>query len=122
MNQPEIPLIENCPITPSVQEGLLQVIDRVLPAKADESLDENQISQVLVVFRDGCVLPLSGLTTDPITKQPAPIAKEYHLPELMGTVLSSQSFTVVSNRRAGTDVLAASVWFGSGMSHRCTGG
>lgn len=118
----DVPLIENCPITPAIQQALLAEIDKLVPAKADHSRDENQISQVLVLFRDGYLLPMSALTTDPVTKQQVPIAKEYTLPESMGAVLSSKSITIVSNRRANTDMLAASVWQIIAGRHRCTGG
>ena len=40
----------------------------------------------------------------------------------MGAVLSSKSITIVSNRRANTDMLAASVWQIIAGRHRCTGG
>ena len=113
--------IENCPITPEIQEALHAIIDQLLPERADRTKPQNQMSQLLVVFRDGGLLSLSALTKDEVTGKQMPIAKEYSTPIDAGRIEHSTSLTVLSGTNP-AGMLAASIWRWIGGIHRCTGG
>lgn len=109
---PEIPNVEDNPLDQRSQE---YIMSRYLPLFADPT-KASQLSLVLAVFKDGMLLPFSGLDSFG-----NPVAKNYDLPLDLGRIMYANQLTIISAEPQ-PGMLKASGWYWQNGRRYCNGG
>lgn len=122
---PERPVdrIENCPITPAIQDGLYEIIKTLMPEKSDPNEPGHRMSQMLVMLRDGTLIALSALEENAAGGGLVPTAREYPVPVRIGTIQNTTAITSVAYIADGTNRKSAAFWYiDANGKRRCTSG
>jgi hypothetical protein len=109
---PEIPNVEENPLNQSSHDYIMAKYRALFSDLSKAS----ELSLILAVFRDGMLLPFSGLDA-----QGNPVAKNYKLPLDLGhTTYANQITTISAEPTPG--VLRASSWYWQNGKRYCNGG